>query len=173
MKPARKKSFSDERRLETVIAAGRHMLESETDQAPTLRAVIWRLMQEAMETQRSIKAPRPADAGSAMPEVYHTPAEIFATEVEMIADQITYPVDDRVLPSAAAQTRYDEVMTWYRYIRSSNPPRTRKLMLLLAAGVPPRKVSDILGLTPPAVKSRKKWSLDCIEEKIAQKLRKR
>ena len=131
-------------RIETVYA-GIRMLELETEEKVTLRKVVWRLLQEAVETQRAIKKPGPATPITAMPEVYHAPAEIFATEVEMSKDKITYPPRVRKTPTAAALTRYEEVMTWLRFMRGHNLPRSRRTVILLAGGVAPSRVADIQG----------------------------
>ena len=132
------------RRIETVYA-GLRIIELESEETPTLRRAVWRLFQEAVETQRAIKKPGPAKPQTAMPEVYHGPAEIFATEVEMAKDKITYPPRIKKTPTAAALERYDEVMAWLRYIRGHNIPRARQTMILLAAGVGPSRVADIQG----------------------------
>ena len=132
------------RRIETVYA-GLRMIQTETEEKPTLRKAVWRLFQEAVETQRAIKKPGPAKPQSAMPEVYHEPGEIFATEVEMAKDKITYPPRIKQTPTAAALERYDEVMAWLRYMRGHNLPRARQTMILLAAGVGPSRVADIQG----------------------------
>jgi len=132
------------RRIETVYA-GVRMIDAETDQKRTLRRVVWRLFQEAVLTQRAIKRPGPPPVRSAMPEVYHTPAEIFATEVEMTKDQITYPPRIIETPTAQALERYDEVMTWLRFIRGHNIPRARRTMIALALGIPAHRVADAYG----------------------------
>lgn len=132
------------RRVETIYA-GIRMLELESDEKPTLRRAVWRLFQEAVQTQRAIKRPGPAPVGSGMPEVYHTAGEIFATEVEMTKDQIAYAPRIQEVPTAAALDRYNEVMTWLRYMRGHNLPRARKTMIYLAGGVPPSRVADIQG----------------------------
>lgn len=132
------------RRVETFYA-GRRMLEAESDAPVTARRVIWRLLQEAAQTERAIRRPGPAAAHTAMPEVVHTAGEIFATEVEMAKDEITYTPHIHETPSAAALTRYCEVMGWLRYIRGRNVARSRRAVLLLSAGVPEARVMDIFG----------------------------
>lgn len=145
MNQAARKFDSDTlRRIETVYA-GIRMVELETDEKPTLKRVVWRLFQEAVQTQRAIKRPGPAPVGSCMPEVFHTAGEIFATEVEMTADKIVYPPRITETPTAAALERFDEVMTWLRYVRGRNQPRVRKVMIALAVGVPPARVADKYG----------------------------
>lgn len=144
MNPARKINSDTLRRIETFYA-GVRMVETESDKPVTARRVIWRLLQEAIQTQKAIKKPGPRGDVSCMPEVYHTPSEIFATEVEMTKDNITYPPRITETPTAQALERYDEVMTWLRYIRGHNLERSRRTVIALAAGVSEIKVMDIFG----------------------------
>lgn len=158
------------RRIETVYA-GMRMIKLETEEQPTLRKAVWRLFQEAVETQRAIKKPGPAKPQTAMPEVYHEPGEIFATEVEMAKDQIVYPPRITRTPTAAALERYDEVMAWLRFMRGHNLPRARQTMILLAAGVPPSRVADIQGYpSADAVEGVKYRALLGIVERLKRDL---
>lgn len=168
---AAKKIDPDVSRRETTYRAGVRMLESESDEIVTPRRVVWRLLQEAVQTQRAIKSPGPAPVSSGMPEVYHTPNEIFATEVEMAKDEITYPPRIVANPSSAALERFLEVMTWLRYIRGHNLPKSRRTIILLAFGASQQRVMDVMGyVSVEAVDGVRYRAISGIVERIKRDL---
>lgn len=158
------------RRIETVYA-GVRMLERESEERPTLRGVVWRLLQEAMETQKAISRPGPRGDVSCMPEVFHTAGEIFATEVEMAKDGISYAPKLHHVAGADQLDRYEEVMGWLRYIRARNVTRARQTVLFLAHGATPRRVADILGWpTARAAEAARYRAISSILERLRRDL---
>lgn len=139
------------------------------DEPVSLRRVAWFLFQEAVQTQKAIRAPGHTPIRSGMPEPYMTPAEIFATEVEMTRDKITYPTVYKPNASGAQIDRYVEVMSWLRFIRGRNIPRTKRAFLALAAGYRQQRVRAAFGYeTDKAVEAMRYFCLTCIARKLAK-----
>lgn len=122
-----------------VEAAKRALLAA--DREASRREIVFALLCEAVETERAFKKPGPGGYVSGMPEVYHTKGEIFATEVAMAADNITYPPSIKPIVGAAQATRYMEVMKWLRYVEGRNRVQSKRLLWLLAHGLSPRHVA--------------------------------
>lgn len=122
----------------------------------TDRNVVWQLLVEAAETERSIPDRertwlRSADR-SGMPEAVHTKEELwesFATEVERIRCGLE---SNEVLavkgppPSAAAIDRWMVVMQWYQHVKGKNRRRNRGILFSLAGGASGDRVARIAGL---------------------------
>lgn len=162
----------DVNRTKDAILAGEQYLMAH-DKTPTLQAVIFTLLQEATQTERAEKGVGPRGHISAMPEVYHTANEIFATEIEMIADKISYEPDNRPVVSAAAAARYMEVTKWLRFARGRDRKQSKQLLWLLAKGLAPGAVARIVGLpNARAVGMAKTRRLNEIAEEIERQLKK-
>ena len=131
-----------------VLYAGARMLELESPpdaEPPTINAVIWRLIQEAVECDRAIRRPAPKPKTKSGPDVCYTRSEIWAVELQWAADNIVYPPRFiRDLPSAAAHQRYLEVMTWFRFITTKSKQKRAfiKMLMALASGMPPSRAAD-------------------------------
>lgn len=118
------------------VSAARRALVSEDRDASPREVVFW-LMREAARTERAIKGPGPRGHVSCMPEVYHTNGEIFATEVAMIQDKISYPPTVKVVVTAGAASRYLEVTKWLRFVRGKTLERGKSCLWLMANNYPP------------------------------------
>lgn len=159
------------RRIMTVDA-GYRMLAQEAEEPADLRAVVWRLLQEALQTERALKRPGPKPPGTAMPEYHHTHAEIFATYVEQHASGIV-PAPDNSPPPAKADAieRLAEVTTWFRYVRSHNTQRARRMLALLAAGASPTRCAAMFGFPGRrAVEAAKFRYIGCIVDRLKRDL---
>ena len=126
------------------VSAARRALVSEDRDASPREVVFW-LMREAARTERAIKGPGPRGHVSCMPEVYHTNGEIFATEVAMIQDKISYPPTVKVVVTAGAASRYLEVTKWLRFVQGINRAKSKELLWLIASGVTLTAVARRLG----------------------------
>ena len=128
-----------------LLVQGWAMFVAETDEEPTLKRVIWRLIQEAVECDRAIRRPHPRVKTRSGPEVYYTPSEIWATELAWANDNIVYPPRFiREQPSPAAMARYEHVMKWFRFITSKSKQKRLfvRMLIALASGMPPAKAAD-------------------------------
>ena len=76
---------------EALIAGERFLLSDGYE--PTMQDIIFVLLQEAYQTECAEKGVGPRGDVSCMPEVYHTNAEIFATEIDALKILLT----DRLL----------------------------------------------------------------------------
>ncbi|NHK29176.1 hypothetical protein FF098_014745 [Parvularcula flava] len=152
-----------------MLHQGRAMLLAEDHDTPSDEEIVWRLLQEAAETQRAIRGVGPRYQNKHGVDYFHSPAEIFGTEVEMSADNIQYPPQIIRVASKQALDRYMEVMTWFTYIHTGrNERRSRKAMLALANGCTLQRVADMCGYGSRAgVKNMKDRALT----EIAQRLR--
>lgn len=119
----------------SVAAARRALLTDGLEPSP--REIVFRLLREAAQTEASFKSDGPRGHVSCMPEVYHTNGEIFATEVAMVADNITYPPIIRVAVTASAASRYLEVTKWLRYVRGKTKERGKMALWMMAKNYPP------------------------------------
>lgn len=152
-----------------VDAARRALLSHDKEATP--REIVFALLCEAVETERAIRKPGPRGHVSGMPEVYHTKGEIFATEVAMIADSITYPPDVKPVVSASQASRYMEVMKWLRYVEGRNRVQSKRLLWLLAHGFTPRFVGAKLKMKPEHVRGARHRRLgDIVKRLTAQKI---
>lgn len=150
---------------------GFNILASADEQDVSLEAVIFTLLQEAAQTERAIIKPGPAGHVSAYPEIFHTPNEIFATEIEMAKDQIAYPPSIKASPTAQALGRYIEVTNWLRYVHGHNRARAKRLLWLLAKNVHPRRIAYQEGFGSVAgVRAAKKRYLRSIAERLRREL---
>lgn len=104
------------------------------DKEATPREIIFTLMSEAVQTERAIRTPGPRGHVSCMPEVYHTNGEIFATEVAMIQDKISYTPHIKPVVTADAASRYLEVTKWLRFVQGKNRAESKELVWLAAKG---------------------------------------
>lgn len=132
-----------------VVYEGGLLYESENQEPAGLKTIVWRLLQEAVMCDRAIRRPGPKHKARSGPEVYYTPSEIFAVELEWVADNITYPPRVFETPTAKAFARYQEVMTWLRFVRCrNNKPLRIRMVLALASGMPPAKMLDVREFRP-------------------------
>lgn len=130
-----------------VSAARRALLSHDREASP--REIILALIAEAADTERAIKRPGPRGHVSCMPEVYHTASEIFATEVEMIADKISYAPKIKPSVSADAASRYIEVTKWLRYAQGKDRKQSKELIWLAAQGFSTRSLAKRYGFPNP------------------------
>ncbi len=122
---------------------------AEDEEASKNDIVFW-LLKEAVRTERAIAPPGPRGYISSMPEAYHTNNEIFAVEVEMIADSIYYPPRIKPVATSAAAERYMEVMKWLRFVRGRNRSDSKALLWLMAQDAPAGYIGRV---TPYRTKS--------------------
>lgn len=147
IKPERpQRTVIDPFRTAQLVYEGGRLLEAESDEQPKLKPIIWRLIQEAVECDRAIRKPGPAVPSRSGPEIYYSRSEIWATELQWAADNITHPPRFVVeQPSAAAHQRYLDVMTWFRFITSKGKNKALfvRMIIALARGMPPQRAADI------------------------------
>lgn len=130
------RSKVDVEKARKAIQAARRALFHEGGEASRRELVFW-LLKDAARTERAMKGPGPRGHVSCMPEVYHTAGEIFATEVAMVSEGISYPPQIREVITAEAAGRYLEVTKWLRFVRGKTKERGKTALWLMAKGVPP------------------------------------
>lgn len=126
-----------------VSAARRALISEDRDASP--REIVFWLLREAVQTERSVRGPGPRGHISCMPEVYHTSGEIFATEVAMVADNISYPPKIKVAVTAGAASRYLEVTKWLRFVRGKTLERGKMALWMMAHDYPPFVIAKKTG----------------------------
>lgn len=162
------KSDVDEARALSALRAASRMLLSD-DRQSTLPELVFVLFEEAAKTERAMRSPGPRGHVSCMPEVYHSAKEIFATEVAMIADNITYSPAIRPPVSAEAAGRYMEVVKWLRFARGRDRKQSKELIWLLAQNVAPGAVAKCVGYpSPRAVRMAKTRRLNEIADRLRE-----
>jgi hypothetical protein len=132
------------------LQEGRDMLRREGNPAPTLPSLVWRLVQDACETEVKLKDPeaRFLRAGDRIgwPEVVHTYQERFESETQRLNDRKmskedpplpTPPITDRT-----AETRMHTVFRWFRHVRGTKPRRDFQVVKDLAVGRSVAKVRN-------------------------------
>lgn len=165
-------------RTAQLVYEGGRLLEEESDEQPRLKPIIWRLIQEAVECDNAIRKPGPIRQTRSGPEVYYSHSEIWATELQWAAENISYPPRFVVeQPSAAAHQRYLDVMTWFRFITSKGKNKALfvRMIIALARGMPPQRAADIFkGLyyrDGNAVWAARKRALDQISDRLRESCR--
>lgn len=174
-------------RTAEVVAQGARLWAAEHDSAPELRDVVWRLLEEAGQTLKHIRADRPAAFSTAWPDFVNLESEITAIENERntvireaqdkgkAPDLSLFDIGSkqRSAPTSSALSRFEEVMRWLRLIKCrSQKSRRMQLILMLAAGLPPGKAPDVFPelhfRNANAVKQARHRALNNIEEKIRE-----
>lgn len=137
-------------RVSELLYVGEAMLQAERapdcEKPITIHQIVWRLIQEAVECDRAIRRPSPAVKSRSGPEVYYTRSEIWGVELQWAAENITYPPRFvREMPSAAAHSRYLDVMEWFRFVTTKSKMKKTfvQMLICLANGMPPSKAADV------------------------------
>lgn len=152
-----------------ILDEGRRMLFRERGEVADLPAVIWRLLQDATETARSIAAPGPGTRATSWPDINHDFWEVYAAYRERIADEIEVATRETPYASAAQMGRYLEVMSWLRWAGGHNPAKTQKLLVALASGMTHSRAARHFGLSSrKAVETRKYRALRNIAARLTR-----
>lgn len=152
-------------RISDLLDYGHNLFIDDKGEAGTDRDAVWYLLKEMARVEQSIKRPGPQSAGSGMPEVYHTDAEIWAVELAMAIDGISYPPRVHQTATMKDLTLHTEVMLWLRQVRSHSGNTRRMLIVALASGMTPQQAADCrqFGLdNPQAVRAAKYRALEDI-----------
>lgn len=168
-----------------IIYEGAVRMREWSEDEPTLREVIWYLIEEAAKVDRTIRAPGPSRHVTMNIEHYWEPGEIKAAYNEALTElreaeeeerlPHTYYEPDRPKPTpdAMAHRRYLEVMGWLRLVtakRRVGQKRRAMLILALARGMGGRKAMDVFSEeqfpSPRAVYGARDRALNQIETAI-------
>lgn len=140
-----------------IIYEGAVRMQDYRDEQPSLREVIWFLVEEAVKVDRSIAKPGPARNTTMNMEHFHTSAEIVGAynqileeirdaEAEERAPQPYFKEEEKPRPDAMAHRRYLEVMGWLRVIRAKRRvgwKRRAALVMALAGGMGGRRALEV------------------------------
>ena len=126
-----------------VEAARRALLSHDREASP--RDIVFTLICEAAQTEKAMKALGPRGHVSCVPEVYHSASEIFATEIAMVADRISF--EPKIKPSVTADAagRYMEVTKWLRFVEGRDRAKSKELLWLLAQNAPDSLIAKRTG----------------------------
>lgn len=130
------------------IQQGHDILRAEGLTKPPLKIVIWRLMQDAVETLKRMpdreRAWLSSAARSAWPAVVHTAQEMFEAEVHRLTDlkmsKEEAPLPRLSITDPSAPSRMLTVLGWLRFMQGKNLVRDKGVIMELAAGIGPSKV---------------------------------
>lgn len=147
------------------LAFGAKLMREERGEAFTRRQLIWRLMQEAAETEKALRSDGPR-SGSGSIEYYFSPQEIRQVENQWTKDQISYP--PRV-PKRATESevwRHGVVVGWLRFIRSHKVAARRKMLFMMAAGMTAERVAESGLYAVPNAKAAEAAKIRCLNSII-------
>lgn len=134
-------------RTAQIIYDGARVYESEEAEEATLHKVVWFLLQEAVHSARAINNAGPKTKRRSGLEYWFERWEIAEVEREWRMDNITYPLPEymtRGAPTAAALSRYLDVMDWLKVVKArSRKKRREQLILCLAGGMSPMRAVDV------------------------------
>lgn len=145
--PPSEESVNDTRRA---LQQGVELLASEGLSSPTLRAVIWRLTEEAVETLARLPDREQswlyANQRSIWPELARPREDCRKIEWEIAMEQLagvrgrdsSASMPRFAISDPSAIDRMLVVLGWMRYFRSKNMRRDRIVFLELASKTPPR-----------------------------------
>lgn len=130
------------------LRQGADILRQEGLPTPSLKAIVWRLLQDAVETLGRMpdreRAWLTSAARSAWPAVWHTPQEQFEAEVHRLTDlkmsKEEAPLPKLAITDPSAPGRMLIVLGWLKYVQSRNPVRDKGVVMDLARGIGPSKV---------------------------------
>ena len=173
-----------------IVYEGYVRMRSGMDDEPTLREVIWYLIEEAAKVDRSIRAPGPSQSVTMQMDEYWEPHEIVAAYNEALAEMReaekqerlpqTFYDPDKPKPTADAMAhrRYLEVMGWLRFItakRRVGQKNRAMLILALARGMGGKTAMDVFKNehfpSARAVYAARDRALDKIEAGVRQACR--
>lgn len=173
-----------------VIHEGAVRLRPFMEDEPTLRDIVWALLQEAAKVDRSISRPGPSRSVTMNIQTYWEPHEIAqaynealtelreAEKQERLPQEYYKPDDAREAPDASAHRRYLEVMGWLRFVtakRRVGARRRQMLVFALASGMGARRAMDVFPeeqfQNPRAVYGARDRALNQIETEIRRCLR--
>lgn len=125
------------------LQEGRDILRREGQPQPSLRALVWRLLQDAVETLARVRDPdlRFLLAGERIgwPEVVHTEQERFEAEVQRLTDlkmsKEQVPLPRLAITDTTAERRMHTVLGWLRHVRGRKSRRDQRIALELAANI--------------------------------------
>lgn len=133
------------------LREGADMLRGEGNPRPSLKALIWRLLQDAAETLTRIpdreRAWLQSASRSAWPAIAHTAQEQFAAEVQRSTDarmsKDEGPLPRMVITDPSATRRMLTVLGWLRHVRAQSPYKCKRdkiAIMFLAGGLSTTKV---------------------------------
>lgn len=173
-----------------IVYEGATRMREWDDEEPTLREVIWFLIEEAAKVDKVIRKPGPARHVTMNMDHYWEAHEIKAAYNEALTELREAEDEERLphhyyepdwpkpTPDAMAHRRYLEVMGWLRFItakKRSGQKRRATLILALARGMGGRKAMDVFEEehfpSPRAVYAARDRALDKIEEAVRRSCR--
>jgi len=167
-----------------IVYEGAVRMRQWSDEEPTLREIVWHLLEEAVKVDRIISKPGPSRNVTMQIEHYHTSAEIVGAYNQILeeireaedAERSPEPFfkdEEKEDPDAMAHRRYLEVMGWLRVITAKGrvgEKRRAALILALAGGMSPRKAVDAFPEehfpNRKAVSAARERALNQIEEAV-------
>jgi len=147
----RKPSQREVEETRKALREGIDMLRREGNARPSLRALIWRLLQDAAETMARLpdNERRFLLAGDRIgwPDVMHTPQEQFEAEVERMRElgesKTEAPIPRLQVTDPSAPSRALTVYGWLRHVRARTLRGLRRdkcVVIGLAGGLSPRRI---------------------------------
>lgn len=130
------------------LQEGEDILRQEGLPRPPLKLIIWRLLQDAVETLKRMpdreRGWLSSAARSAWPAVVHTSQERFEAEVHRLTDlkmsKEEAPLPRLSITDPSAPRRMLTVLGWLRYMQGRNLVRDKSVIMELASGLGPSKV---------------------------------
>lgn len=161
--------------ISKLLDQGHLLFMDDKGRAGTDKDAIWYLLKEMARVERTLRRGGPIPVGSAMPEVYFTPREIWETELAMAIDGITYAPTVRESATVADLKLHTEVSTWLRHVRSHSGKKRRHMLFALASGMTPQQAADCRRFdldNPQAVRAAKFRAINDIHSYLSSVLRK-